>query len=574
VTTSSEVDLPPDVPSEPSEPSEDDRAPAQESSGSKLTGFAALREQRYAQPAIVIIGIVLLAVAYLLQARTMPEISEGASQALQGWDMLHGNVLLHGWSLSDVSFYTTEIPQYALVELIKGLNGDTVPFAAAMSYFLQVVMAGFLAKGLATGRQGWTRALIAVGIMLAPPLGGATALLMSSPDHAGTHVPLLLIYLILDRVRPRWWLPILITVLLTWATIADALVLVEGTLPIAAVCAVRMYRRRGPWKAQWYDLSLIVGAGLSVGLARVVLKLVADAGGFYVRTPIAAFGTPDQVAALLWTKIENVLLIFGADFFGKIVGGGVIVAFLHLICVALVLWALAAVIRKFYVEEDMILQMFTVAFVVVLGAYLLGTKPDSNEIVGLLPIGAVLAGRALGDRTVKLGLVPALAALFATFSIFLIANASHPAKPNPNKVVADWLQQHHYTYGLAGYWNASSITAETGGVVNVRPIRTYQNYVLTTNFENNVDWFDPNKHYANFVVWIQNHHCGNLCLTQPGLNGAFGAPAHTYFVGNYIVFTYNKNLLHKVPYLSFCGTAWPWVAKGAPTTNLACNAHA
>src|SRR5260221_6176402 len=97
VTTSSEVELPPDAPAE-AEP-----APAAESSGSKLTGLAALREQKYAQPAIVAIGVLLLAVAYLLQARTMPEISEGASQALQGWDMLHGNILLHGWSLSDVS---------------------------------------------------------------------------------------------------------------------------------------------------------------------------------------------------------------------------------------------------------------------------------------------------------------------------------------------------------------------------------------------------------------------------------------------------------------------------------------
>src|SRR6185437_10957308 len=290
---------------------------------------------------------------------------------------------------------------------------------------------------------------------------------------------LLLIYLILDRVRPRWWLPILITVLLTWATIADALVLVEGTLPIAAVCAVRMYRRRGPWAGQLYDLSLIIGAGLSVGFARVAIRLVSEAGGFYVRTPIAAFGTPDQVSALLWTKLENVLLIFGADFFGLVVGGGAINAFLHLIAVALVVWALAAVIRRFYIEEDMILQMLTIAFVVVLGAYLLGTKPDSNEIVGLLPIGAVVAGRALGGRVIKLNLTPALAVLGIVFAGFLISNASHPAKPNPNNVVAVWLQEHHLTYGLGGYWNASSITAETGGAVNVRPIRTYQNTVLT-----------------------------------------------------------------------------------------------
>src|SRR5260370_329222 len=156
--------------------------------------------------------------------------------------MVQGKLLLRGWSLSDVSFYTTELPEYALVELVRGLNGNTVPLAAAISYFLQVVMAGFLAKGRATGREGWVRALIAVGIMLAPPLGSPTALLMASPDHTGTHVPLLLIYLVLDRVRPRWWVPILITLMLIWAQVADPLVVVEGALPIAAVCLVRMYR--------------------------------------------------------------------------------------------------------------------------------------------------------------------------------------------------------------------------------------------------------------------------------------------------------------------------------------------
>ena len=44
----------------------------------------------------------------------MPVNADGASNALQAWDMLHGNLLLHGWWLSDVSFYTTELPQYTL----------------------------------------------------------------------------------------------------------------------------------------------------------------------------------------------------------------------------------------------------------------------------------------------------------------------------------------------------------------------------------------------------------------------------------------------------------------------------
>jgi uncharacterized membrane protein YwzB len=526
--------------------------------------------RRYVQPVIVAAGMLGLALAYYFQARTVGTSSEGGSQALQAWDVLHGNVLLSGWSLSDVSFYTTEIPEYALVELVRGLNSWTIPLAAAISYFLQVILAGFLAKGRATGREGWVRALIAVGIMLAPPHGPATWLLMASPDHVGTHVPLLLIYLVLDRVRPRWWLPIVMMVMLIWGTVGDPLVFYEGAVPIAAVCLMRMYRRRGPWKAQLRDLSLVVAAVGSAGVARLVLKVIEGSGGFYVRTPIAAFGTPDQISSLFWTKLGNLLLVYGADFFGVIFGPTAIVAVIHLIAVVLVFWALGSVIRHFYVEDDQIVQMLTVAFVVVLVAYLLGVKAGSNEIVGLLPIGAVVAGRVLGSKVIKAGLVPVLAVVFVTFAVFLGANAAWPAQVAPRHQVAAWLEQHGYTYGLGGYWNASAVTVETGDKVQVRPVRTYQASVVTTNFQTNSAWYDPKQHYANFVIWTPDDRCGDICLTRYGLTSTFGNPARVVSVGTFQVLIYNRNLLQSVPEVAWCGNAWPWTADSTPTTNLHC----
>ena len=562
MTTSSEVDLPPEAPS-------DSREVPPKPARSRL---AALRKWRFLQAAIAAAGIVLLAIAYYLQARTIATISEGGSQALQAWDLLHGNVLLRGWSMSDVSFYTTEIPEYALVELVRGLNTWTIPLAAAISYFLQVVLGAFLAKGRATGREGWVRALIAVGIMIAPPLGVPTALLMASPDHVGTHVPLLLIFLVLDRVRPRWWLPIAVTVMLTLATIGDPLVIFEGALPIAGVCLMRMYRRRASWSAQWYDLSLAVGAVASAGGARLTLKLIQDAGGFYVRTPIAAFGTPSQVSALFWTKISNVLLVYGANFFGTVFGHSAYVALIHLVGVVLVFWAMAAVIRRFYVEDDLIAQVLTAAFMIVLVAYILGTKPDSNEIVGLLPLGAVLAGRVLGSKVIKARLVPVLAVVFVTCAVFLGADATAPSHLNPNQQVAMWLEQHHFTYGLAGYWNAAAVTVETGDQVQVRPVRTYQASVVTANFQTESTWYDPTKHYANFVIWTPGHLCGDICLTRYGLTSTFGTPTRVVDVGTFEVLIYNRNLLQSVPEVAWCGNAWAWKATSPPTNDLHCAA--
>src|SRR6185437_14027336 len=108
---------------------------AQPVDGKDGSGRSWLRS-RWLQPCAFTGLGVLLFFAYLFEASRLPIFADGASQALQAWDMLHGNVLLHGWVLSDVSFYTTEIPQYMLIELVRGLNPDVVHIAAAMTYAL------------------------------------------------------------------------------------------------------------------------------------------------------------------------------------------------------------------------------------------------------------------------------------------------------------------------------------------------------------------------------------------------------------------------------------------------------
>jgi hypothetical protein len=51
-----------------------------------------------------------------------PTIADGANPELQAWDMLHGQVLLHGWIIADANYYTLELPPYALSEAVLGLQ--------------------------------------------------------------------------------------------------------------------------------------------------------------------------------------------------------------------------------------------------------------------------------------------------------------------------------------------------------------------------------------------------------------------------------------------------------------------
>ena len=76
---------------------------------------------------------------------TVPATSDGAAIALQAHDMLSGNWLLSGWMVGDVSFWTTELPEYALVERVIHLGPGVIHAAAAVTYTLLVLLAAALA---------------------------------------------------------------------------------------------------------------------------------------------------------------------------------------------------------------------------------------------------------------------------------------------------------------------------------------------------------------------------------------------------------------------------------------------
>src|SRR5215467_1873944 len=108
------------------------------------------RWRRWAWPVGYTVAAVALFFCYLRVSGTQKVTSDGATIALQAWDMLHGNLLLHGWTLTDVSFWATELPEYMLVELVRGLGASDVHVAAALSYTLLVVLAALVAKGRKT----------------------------------------------------------------------------------------------------------------------------------------------------------------------------------------------------------------------------------------------------------------------------------------------------------------------------------------------------------------------------------------------------------------------------------------
>jgi hypothetical protein len=500
-------------------------------------------------------GTLLAAIAlftcYLLQSRTVSVGSDGASNALQAWDMLHGNPLLRGWWVSDVSFYTTELPQYMLIESVRGLSADVMHVGGAMTYTLLVLLAAYLARGTARGRAGLVRALLAGGIMLAPQLGSGTGTLLLSPDHTGTAVPVLLILLLVDLAGRRWYVPVLAGLLLAWGLVADTLVLFIGVAPIVVVCAVRVLHgiavRREALRAWWYEVSLAVAAVVSVPVGFGTVALIKALGGWQINSLRASLASAGLLANNLRLGGQGLLELFGADFFDAGSGRAVVFAVAHLFGVGLVAWAFCVAVRRFMRRDSLIEAVCVTAIVIDVAAYLSGVQvvnlASTREIAPVLPLGAVLAGRLLGERVVaaRAGLV--FGVVLAGYAAMLGYGAAQPAAAPQYADLTAWLSAHHLTSGVSGYSQANIVTTESHGAISLRPVVADGRYLAAYKWEASGSWFDPARHSANYLVLST---FGAYEVSARQAVATFGPPSRTYRYREYTIMVWPENLFARL----------------------------
>jgi hypothetical protein len=420
--------------------------------GNSVGGSSTVSEQpsRWRGPRrwLIALGMVVvcaaLAFLYFRQSLTAQFTSDGAGDVLQGQAMLDGNPLLRGWWTTDVSFYTTELPEYALVTAIRGVAPNVQHICGALTYMLTVLLTALVARGRERGAAGLCRAGVAVAITLALTVTGSAGLFLEDPNHAGTAVPVLLFLLILDYADPRasnqaglqlggwlrrrWVIPVAACAVLTVAEIGDELTLAAAIVPLAAVCAIRLVagrrnsgeqsseqagkQRRAPASLEW----LLLAAGVvAAALAWLANHLIRALGGFDLQpvngVGVAPLSRIPANASMLW---QGIVILFGANQPGtphqpqqiKVHPLLVAMADLHVVGLVLVLVGLV------------------VGGIVLAGSVLAGSVLAGPVLAGPVSGGPVLSGAAFrlrGDRLradrVTQVLVAAIVVLLA-FGVF------------------------------------------------------------------------------------------------------------------------------------------------------------
>ncbi len=533
---------------------------ARAGSGRGQRSRRAWRDRRGWRWAAVAAGILVLFYCAQREARQMGVQSDGAGMVLESWAMLHGNLLLHGWHLSDVSFYTTELPEYMLVELFRGLNPDVVRICAALTYTLIVVLAAAVAYGArpADKRTAMVRAGIAVAIMVGPTVAAASVLL-NDPDHTGTAVPILLALLILDRARRRWWVPVLIAAVLGWALVGDSLVLLIGVAPLVVVGGARSFGLvalgRAPLSAAWYDLALAaVGLAAAVG-GTALSALIKSSGGFELSPQATQYAVQSAAApANAAATVSNFLGLFSADFFGARLNPWLAVTAVHLAFARLVAGGLFVALRasrRNFLHGDLIAQLLAAALVINLLGYLLLYPAAKRHRAGDRP--GLRARRGAGRPGARRAAAPAPPGAAARprggrRRRGAAAAAADPVTPTAPAAsgLARFLAAHQLRSGLAGYWDADSTTLDSAGRVVVRTIRFRPGHGLVAYpWEIDTRLYDGAANDANFLV--ATGPGARSSVTEPEAVAAFGQPYRRYLYHGYTIMVWHKNLLAQLP---------------------------
>ena len=487
----------------------------------------------------------------LAQSLTHPWNSDTASVALQGWDMVHGHLLLHGWWSSDVNFYTFDAPIYGLCMLVLGLGGTALHVAGALIYALVFLAACWAAKGHSHGAVYWFRvALVALFMTALLFNGGLLATVMIVPDHNGTIVFVFIAYVLYSRHAARRWTPWAMFVLLTLGQLGDVsirYVLVPSMLFVWAVDSIRTRRLRTP--ESWLMLAAIASVAASFVLRAAMIHL----GAYYLSPAAATIAPLSQWGWHFTGTWQSLLSLFGIQWSGfpgatAFRAGITLAGTFALGCGVLSL--LSVLIR--WSKVDAVDRLLAISCIVYVEAYEFSTvgQPGGGggyEFVGVVAMLAVLSARTISKlrplrRPVLRTVGTAVAALGACVSLLSGTALFRPTVSDPLQPLAGWLEAHNLTYGLAGYWNAPPITVYSGGKVQVRQV-----YLNSTGFLPKVwgakqQWYEASENDARFVVAQQSPR-GDM--TQAAVISSFGKPAAIYQVDGYSVLVYDYNLLTK-----------------------------
>jgi hypothetical protein len=513
---------------------------------------------------VALVGLCAIAVLTPGVARVYAVSSDDATGVLEAEAVLRGNVLLRGWTLSNVSFVTTDLPFYVAGVAMAGMRPSLLRDVPVAVYLAAVAVGA----GLARGRIGGGRAMLgmtALLVLLCLPAGGLAEFVTKGYIRVGTTLGVFAALTALDvpagqRVGPRRL--VVFAVLLTMTLLADTFALVIGVLPVLFASALGARRGRPYSDLRLWAVSLAALA--SVAAARGLSALIERLGGYRV-VPVGLLdflAFRDSVRTVSRNSLvlaENLPSLYRCAFPNEFTA---LTSFVWLGCLIgplFLFWAFCRRSAAFFRRRrpvlaspaDFVGDVFWLSAALCMAAYLASSIPKDRTttryMVPFVLCAAVASSRVLAERIGDVRTAVVVLALLGTSYGFTVRDdLRKPPAIDPAVHLADWLASRGLKYGYAPFWDASIVTASSGGRVAVRPI-----FVRPISPERHeivpLPWMTDARWFANEPATFVVIETGAAAAYQFGVTErncvvSFGALGARYEVGPYTVLIWDHDL--------------------------------
>ncbi|HSZ99022.1 MAG TPA: hypothetical protein VK802_01500, partial [Streptosporangiaceae bacterium] len=115
--------------------------------------------------------------------------------------------------------------------------------------------------------------------------------------------------------------------------------------------------------------------------------------------------------------------------------------------------------------------------------------------------------------------------------------------------IASWLKAHGLRYGIAGYWDASAVTVQSGNAVQVRAINPPPDggkNLVNPAWETASSWYSPFRHDATFAIAEFVHTDRRGRIPAAVFERYLGRPVAVHRVAGVLILIYQRNLLMQI----------------------------
>ncbi len=494
--------------------------------------------------------VALSAFLYVVSTHAFLPDSDGATVVLEGNSIIHGNLGLHGWSLSYDSFWLLDALYYAVAVGIVGIKGYLLHLVPAIIAALVVVVGALIARDEERGLVGLVGTAVVVAV-LAFPSHLLAYFFLRGPLHIDTVLCALIAFAAMRDHRFGWrW--VVAVVFLGAGALGDLQIVALGTVPILLGGVAAALRTRKVSIAN----AATTAAVASLALALVVREVAKALGSFKLikanprATYSMMFGANVKLAGHYFANLVGV----GSSQYGN---GGAPSSFAYghavvlVVILASVVIGVVALVKGAVVGDergpkglsrsamDDFLVFGTIGGLVVFLA--LTTAPNfayGRYLVPSLIFGVILTARYASrlaahfarSRDVTPRVIPIAVAAVALAIVGVLASATgyqlaQPKPGDPYTLVANFLERHHLHDGLGDYWTSSIVTVESNDAVVVRAVTaTPKGRLVRYDRESDASWYSG--HHFQFLVLNPSLNFGNVNpLTAVA---TFGKPVHDW----------------------------------------------